>query len=48
MSQFLGHNFIGGQRSANGNLKLQSIDAATGEALPQAFYQATQIGRAHV
>ncbi|MBE8599545.1 hypothetical protein IQN01_06860, partial [Pseudomonas sp. MAFF 301451] len=41
MTQFLGHNFIGGQRSANGSVTLQSVDASTGEALPQAFYQAT-------
>lgn len=41
MTQFLGHNYIGGQRSANGSVKLQSVDAATGEALPQDFYQAT-------
>ena len=41
MTPFLGHNYIGGQRSANGSIKLQSIDATTGEALPQDFYQAT-------
>lgn len=41
MSQFLGHNYIGGQRSANGDVKLHSVDATTGEALPQDFYQAT-------
>ena len=41
MTPFLGHNYIGGQRSANGSTKLQSIDATTGEALPQDFYQAT-------
>ena len=41
MTQFLGHNYIGGQRSANGSVKLQSVDATTGQALPQDFYQAT-------
>ena len=41
MTQFLGHNYIGGQRSANGDVKLHSVDATTGEALPQDFYQAT-------
>ncbi|MBD9615434.1 aldehyde dehydrogenase (NADP(+)) [Pseudomonas sp. PDM02] len=37
----LGHNYIGGQRSACGSVKLQSVDASTGEALPHDFYQAT-------
>jgi NADP-dependent aldehyde dehydrogenase len=41
MTQFLGHNYIGGQRSANGSVTLHSVDATTGEALPQAFFQAT-------
>ena len=41
MTLILGHNYIGGQRSAVGSLKLQSIDASTGEALPHDFYQAT-------
>ena len=41
MSSILGHNYIGGQRSAAGTLKLQSVDATTGEALPHEFYQAT-------
>ncbi len=36
-----GCNFIGGQRSAAGSVRLQSLDARTGEALPQAFAQAT-------
>ncbi|WP_350013247.1 aldehyde dehydrogenase (NADP(+)) [Pseudomonas asiatica] len=36
-----GSNFIGGQRSATGSVRLQSLDARTGEALPQAFAQAT-------
>ncbi|MDR7286203.1 NADP-dependent aldehyde dehydrogenase [Pseudomonas corrugata] len=41
MTQILGHNYIGGQRSASGTLKLQSVDASTGEALPHDFFQAT-------
>ena len=41
MPQFLGHNYIGGQRSAKGRVTLQSIDASSGEALAQTFYQAT-------
>jgi NADP-dependent aldehyde dehydrogenase len=41
MTLFLGHNYIGGQRSALGSITLQSLDATTGEALPQDFYQAT-------
>lgn len=36
-----GSNFIGGQRSAAGSVRLHSLDARTGEALPQAFAQAT-------
>ncbi|WP_341796061.1 MULTISPECIES: aldehyde dehydrogenase (NADP(+)) [unclassified Pseudomonas] len=36
-----GSNFIGGQRSAAGSVRLQSVDARTGEALPVAFIQAT-------
>ncbi|WP_423770577.1 aldehyde dehydrogenase (NADP(+)) [Pseudomonas sp. NLJ1] len=36
-----GSNFIGGQRSAAGSVRLQSLDARTGEALPLAFAQAT-------
>ncbi|CAD5198691.1 aldehyde dehydrogenase (NADP(+)) [Pseudomonas sp. FEN] len=42
MTQFLGHNYIGGQRSATGSVRLQSIDASTGESLPHDFYQATE------
>ena len=38
----LGHNYIGGQRSALGDVRLQSLDAATGEALPGEFVQATE------
>jgi alpha-ketoglutaric semialdehyde dehydrogenase len=41
MTRILGHNYIGGQRSAAGQLTLQSIDASTGEALPYDFFQAT-------
>ena len=41
MTRILGHNYIGGQRSAAGAVKLQSVDASTGEALPHDFYQAT-------
>lgn len=41
MTSFLGHNYIGGQRSAQGSVTLNSVDASTGESLPQAFYQAT-------
>ncbi len=41
MSQTLGHNYIGGQRSAAGTVQLQSVDATTGEALPGYFVQAT-------
>jgi len=38
----LGHNYIGGQRSAQGDTRLHSLDASTGEALPGAFFQATE------
>ncbi|MGE8481997.1 MAG: aldehyde dehydrogenase (NADP(+)) [Pseudomonas sp.] len=41
MTRILGHNYIGGERSAAGTVKLQSVDASTGEALPHDFYQAT-------
>lgn len=41
MTRILGHNYIGGQRSAAGSVKLRSFDATTGEALPQDFSQAT-------
>ena len=41
MIRILGHNYIGGQRSAAGSIKLQSVDATTGEALPHDFSQAT-------
>ena len=42
MTQILGHNYIGGQRSAQGNTLLRSLDASTGEPLPGAFSQATE------
>jgi NADP-dependent aldehyde dehydrogenase len=41
MTPILGHNYIGGHRSAAGSVKLQSVDATTGEALPHDFYEAT-------
>ncbi|MBF3262872.1 aldehyde dehydrogenase (NADP(+)), partial [Pseudomonas aeruginosa] len=41
MTAILGHNFIGGARSAAGTFFLQSLDAASGEALPYRFVQAT-------
>ncbi|MDP7695655.1 hypothetical protein, partial [Acinetobacter baumannii] len=34
----IGHNFIGGSRSAQGTTLLKSIQATTGEALPRLFY----------
>ncbi|TCS35739.1 NADP-dependent aldehyde dehydrogenase [Paucimonas lemoignei] len=37
----LGHNYIDGQRSAKGSITLQSLAAASGEAHPAAFYEAT-------
>ena len=36
-----GYNYIGGQRSAEGSVIVKSVDATTGEVLPQDFYQAT-------
>ncbi len=36
-----GFNFIDGQRSAEGDTRLHSVDATTGEQLPGAFFQAT-------
>ncbi|MFJ2689326.1 aldehyde dehydrogenase (NADP(+)) [Pseudomonas sp. NPDC087336] len=41
MIPILGHNYIGGQRSAKGCVTLHSVDAETGEALPHDFIQAT-------
>lgn len=43
MTRILGHNYIGGQRSALGKVSLKSLDAATGEELPGAFSQATAV-----
>ncbi|MFL9901434.1 aldehyde dehydrogenase (NADP(+)) [Paraburkholderia fungorum] len=37
----LGHNYIGGQRSARGDISLHSLSASTSEAYPVAFSQAT-------
>ncbi|WP_152220200.1 aldehyde dehydrogenase (NADP(+)) [Pseudomonas sp. SCB32] len=34
-------NFIAGQRVGTGSIRLQSLDASTGEALPREFLQAT-------
>ena len=41
MTQILGHNYIGGQRSAAGEIIVNSVDASTGENLPYSFHQAT-------
>ena len=41
MTQILGHNYIGGERSAEGSTLVKSVDATTGETLPYDFYQAT-------
>lgn len=41
MSDNTGYNYIGGSRSAAGTVVLCSLDATTGEALPQRFVQAT-------
>jgi NADP-dependent aldehyde dehydrogenase len=37
-----GHNIIGGAYSAGGSVKLQSVDATTGETLPYEFVEATE------
>ncbi|AEF23933.1 MULTISPECIES: aldehyde dehydrogenase (NADP(+)) [Pseudomonas] len=37
-----GHNIIGGAYSARGSVKLQSVDATTGETLPYEFVEATE------
>ena len=42
MTSILGHNYIGGRRSANGNVQMQSLDATTGEPLPARFFQASE------
>jgi len=41
MPDILGHNYIGGARSAAGSVTVKSFDATSGEALPFAFAQAT-------
>lgn len=41
MPQILGHNYIGGARSAAGSIIVYSADASTGENLPHDFFQAT-------
>ncbi|KPH01941.1 ketoglutarate semialdehyde dehydrogenase [Pseudomonas sp. RIT-PI-q] len=41
MPQIIGHNYIGGARSAAGSITVHSHDAHTGEALPFSFIQAT-------
>jgi len=38
----LGHNYIGGQRSGQGNVTLPSLAAAGGDVYPVAFVQATE------
>lgn len=41
MPSILGHNYIGGARSAAGDVILRSFAADSGEALPYTFVQAT-------
>lgn len=41
MTDSTGYNYIGGHRSAAGTTILRSVDARTGEALPQHFREAT-------
>ncbi|WP_028238769.1 aldehyde dehydrogenase (NADP(+)) [Stutzerimonas azotifigens] len=41
MPDILGHNYIGGARSGRSTVTLQSLDAASGEALPYSFLEAT-------
>ncbi len=50
MTQILGHNYIGGQRSAEGSVIVKSVDAVSGETLAYDFYQATlqEVDRAAV
>ncbi|NUF31662.1 aldehyde dehydrogenase (NADP(+)), partial [Acinetobacter oleivorans] len=38
----IGHNFIGGSRSAQSTTLLKSVNATTGEALPYEFHHATE------
>lgn len=42
MSTLLGQQLIGGARSGAGTVVLHSLDAATGEALPRSYLEATQ------
>ncbi|WDG79748.1 aldehyde dehydrogenase (NADP(+)) [Pseudomonas chlororaphis] len=42
MTTILGHNYIGGRRSAEGSVRLHSLDASSGQALPGTFFQATE------
>jgi NADP-dependent aldehyde dehydrogenase len=42
MFTLLGENFIAGERSADGEQQLKSLDATTGQPLPYDFYQATE------
>ncbi|NNB45258.1 aldehyde dehydrogenase (NADP(+)) [Pseudomonas chlororaphis] len=42
MTTILGHNYIGGRRSAEGNVRLHSLDASSGQALPGTFFQASE------
>nr|WP_158248631.1 hypothetical protein [Pseudomonas sp. FW300-N1A1] len=42
MPEIIGHNYIGGARSAAGHITLHSHDATSGEALPCTFTQATR------
>ncbi|NER62200.1 aldehyde dehydrogenase (NADP(+)) [Pseudomonas sp. MAFF212428] len=41
MTEIIGHNYIGGARSAAGSVTLHSHDASSGDALPFTFTQAT-------
>jgi NADP-dependent aldehyde dehydrogenase len=42
MPTLLGQNFIAGERSADGEQRLKSLDATNGQPLPYDFYQATE------
>jgi 2,5-dioxopentanoate dehydrogenase len=42
MTPPLGHQLIGGARSAAGSVVLHSVDAVTGEPLPRAYLEATE------
>ena len=43
MTSYAGQQFIGGVRRASGQATLHSFDARTGQALPGAFHQATEV-----